>query len=535
MGALSKYVDDLGPLARFYDFGIGETRIDAAEDIQDRNDATAWVAYSATALIEGWSSMSGKMRNDALSVLFDVLLRSLSGLADPMIAALSKGITEMAGSIPILAFIVEILKVVIGTFVDIAKGVHERNLISSRHYLGAVRRRFIETAFADPRTWVMETRPTPLRIKYLGYASNRTGPVAGKRFCKSPAWRPTRDQTLMFLKTAPRKPTGECKPRGKYYVSCPFHNRDLYGDDCWKSNSTKDSAKLCQSEFTMSCLFYPWWSPGYPVAPMQVSHLDSGRVYIDPNKLVMSRQFALLTDPDANLRVSGTRLRRITSTFIDWWMPRASGEMGLWPVDEEGNMESLDDDRDSLLIDAAFRKDWTGLVGEAGLYYTADGLIRSYDDTDLTKWGVHSRASLGLGADGGNLAVTAAQYNTVVSMTLAFFTARANMLRNGNLMMRMVGRGKVDEMDSGVRDAIRDAAEIGGSNIKLNVARFVGKSPTPGFALADFKGRLRKGLTLRDIKKRFRDPGLEGSSAGGGGALLLGVGVVGLLYALTRK
>ncbi len=516
MAALHNYLGTLGSTARFYNFGVAGTEIEATGAIEARNDPTAWVSYGLTAMTKGWGSLGAG--SPAVEALLDLVLRSLSSLADTVFAAVGEAISAGFGSIPILNILVDMLDLVIGQFVEIGKMHGDMNAISSRRILAETRIFWIDTYLGEkPDRWLMETRQNVNRPKYRGEAGE-VQPVAGKRWNTAPAWRPTRDQALLFLDKAGRKPSGKCKVFNSYYLNCPAVLGRVNHTGCVKSVRTKDSADYCVSDITISALFYPWWSPGYPAGPMQIAQAYGNDPW-DPNASLIARQLALLTDPASNLRASGRKLSRMTSKFVTWWAGKELGE--LYPVDSKGN-RTANPGGEFLAIDSRRDKTWTGAPR---LYYDHDGLIRSYSGgIDLARWGLFNRDSLGRGKDGGNLAVTVAQYNTIVTMTLAFFTSRANMLRNGYLMRGIVETGQVGDLDKDVRAAVRDAAEIGGSNIPSSqVARvaFKKKGPTVAGIKAKLKGAPKKKFSLAGFKAKIggRSAMLDAvKRAGGAGA-----------------
>ncbi len=488
-GALANYIGGLGSAANFYNFGTAETKIEAAGAVESRNDATAWVSYGLSALAKGWGD-SLPAGSEATVALIDVLMRSLQTLGATIFATVGESITQGLGGIPIIGFIVDMLDLAIGEFVKISKLHSDMAVINSRRALAETRIYWIDKHMDSPRHWLMETHRNMNRPKYRGTAG-KVQPVVGKRWNTAPAWRPTRDQSLMFLDDAGRTPTGKCKVFNSYYLDCEVFIGRVTEYDCEKSYRTKDSAEYCVSDVTISALFFPWWSPGYPAGPMQVARAYGNDPW-DPNASLIGRQLALLSDPGSNLRARGRELSRMTAKFVAWWGSKENGE--VYPVTEKGNVKGYgpDEERPFLVVDEEHDEAWTGL---ARLYYDRSGLIRSYGGgEDLSRWGLFNRDSLGRGKDGGNLAVTVGQYNTIVAMTLAFYTARANMLRNGYLMRGLVERGEVDELDPDVRDAVREAALVDSTRI-----------PMPGFDLGGFKSTIgRKKFTLGGFKAKLR-------------------------------
>ena len=481
MAALHTYLNGLGTTAAFYDFGIAETEVEATQAVIDRNDPSAWVQYGLTAMTKGWQSLG--TGNPAVAALVDLVVQALLSVSDTVVSAVGEAISAGFGAIPILNIIVDALDLVIGEIVRYSKTMTTAQVIASRRILAETRIYWFDWYLKDdPNRWLMLTRPNMNRPKYRG-SEGDVQPIAGKRWNAAPAWRPTRDQSLLFLSKAGRAPTGKCSVFNSYYLRCPAVVGRVNNTGCEKSVRTSDSAEVCESDVTISALFYPWWSPGYPAGLMQVARAYGNDPW-DPNAALISRQLALLTDPAANLRAHGRDLSRMTSKFVSWWASKEQGE--LYPVNSKGN-RTENPDGEFRTIDAKKDPTWTGAPR---LYYGRDGLIRSYGGgEDLARWGLFNRDSLGRGKDGGNLAVTAAQYNTIVTMTLAFFTSRANMLRNGNLMRGLVETGQVDELDPQVRAAVRDAAEIGGSNISLSQVAEV---------------RFRESFDLKDLKSKLK-------------------------------
>jgi hypothetical protein len=142
-------------------------------------------------------------------------------------------------------------------------------------------------------------------------------------------------------------------------------------------------------------------------------------------------------------------------------------------------------------------------------YFGNDGLIYAYGDDDTNLYGIPAKTGPQSPKD---VAVSIAQYNTVMSATLAFMSARGNFLRNGPVMKALLKDFNVNQFDPGVRDAMK-------------YSRDVGKMLPPLMATEGVPGRMVK-MKRFDIDKI--------NTGDGAGAAALGVMAVGGLLAYLK-
>lgn len=216
----------------------------------------------------------------------------------------------------------------------------------------------------------------------------------------------------------------------------------------------------------ISALFYPFWSPAYPDATEvpERARLTGGfgetggkKTYtpVTANSLLITRQMALLTSPSVNLRAEAGRLLKFRDRFVAWFL-RSTGRERVRPI---GRNHIFERGGRILSIDASEKSDFVPSLDAPNQFYIdGDGLIQAYRPVDLTKWGVLATRGPHTPKDA---AVSIAQYNTVVSATLAFMSARANFLRNGPMMKVLLVDFDIKTFDRKVRAAMEYSASVG--------------------------------------------------------------------------
>ncbi len=449
---LEKYYAKIEDLTDFNPETIKEAGEEVMKAVKDdnRNDPTAWMAYAGTAMKQAWMSLPKEYRTQMINAMNDLIQQALAGV-DEVKGALQQ-VSDAISTIPIIGWIIDaVLQVV----VDIAKVVQitKRNREMSRARWK--RQRMVSTLddIDDPRDWVFVSAKVR---NYSHYVKVR----GGGDWSLTPSFRRS-GSTLMFSADPGPADKGKCGKTTGVEMSCDARS---YSDiACRKKPKKQSDSDICVRYLGISALFYPYWSPAYSVGPIEVpinenesvqTVLDDGG---DPNSILMARQVMLLTDPYANLRVRGERLREMTDRFVGTWQNQmkafgVGGKMGLLKIDEDGNAPGTPRE-DRMLIDERKDPKWSGAKSLRNrFYFDEDGRIVPYDGTDVNDWGIRTWGG------GGTLACSVGAYNAVVTNTMAFFTARSNMIRNGFRMKGLLMDHSIRRLDPEVRDAVKYAA-----------------------------------------------------------------------------
>jgi uncharacterized membrane protein YgcG len=516
---LTKYSAEIGWMpAGTSDIGL---EIQAALD-GSKNDPVMWVSFAAASLQRVWDALPEDIRTSAqiaLSQLIDLGMRGLGQLGE----AASAAVGSVAGAVPIIGMIIEALLAAIYGFVDLAKAQEDkRKNTAALHFMDSTR--WTVERLEHPNDWVFASSKV---ANYLNRASRDW-------WIKPSFSRAGRASDLMFTGTTGRSDKGDCSGKG-VEVYCGARTY-VNSADCRKRH---DDETFCTRYVSFSALFFPFWSPAYPdlssvkeKASHSNPHLE-GRGFFDAdivtaNTLLMARQMALLSSPTVNLRVDARRLLRIRDHFRNWFTNTskafgsyAGGEFGVLPVNRHHILQRGDG---AFSIDARKRPGFPKSQSDQNKFYFGDdGLIYSYGDAvDLTNWGVPAKRGQGTPADA---AVTIAQYNSVISATLAFMSARANFLRNGPTMRRLLADHKLRSFDRRVRLAMRYSADLGEM-----LPPPTGSVSTPGRAQGGH-GRRGGGRGGRGGR------GSEGDSSTGGGAggLVVAGGAAAALILFLRR
>jgi hypothetical protein len=297
---------------------------------------------------------------------------------------------------------------------------------------------------SSPNDWVFGIAQT------LNYTAR-----AGNEWRRRPCFRSGYIADRMFTGELGLPDSGSCN-KGVLYDCPPIYRSNNY-EDCWPKDSD-DAGKECIRRTGFSALYWPFWCPAYPAAPMTI--YMSGN---DPNELLMARQMALLSNPDANLQVNENHVLDVADTFVEWYLDQLEvyappgARYGLLAIDSSGSAPGTAV-KDRLTIDEEQRVDWAPAPSDRNkFYFDRYGMIRAYDfaGVDPASWGVRAAG----GVD--QLAVSVASYNAVVGNTYAFFTARTSFLRNGPIMNALVREYGANRYSSSVRPAVQYAADVG--------------------------------------------------------------------------
>lgn len=463
----------------------------------NRNDPAAWFAFAVDAVKVSWQALPDDLRREVFAMLNDLIVDAVADL----VVDVGDQIGNAVDAIPIIGDIIKIAVQLVYVFVDWAR--IKRNENEHRTVTNLQNAQFNTIKFMDdPRDWVMQRTRVQNYVKWMG---RRTGKGD---WTLRPSMRNSLGIDRMFWVDEGKRDSGWCGEG--VGMKCPefWDGAKQYGG-CTPHKSGNE-AYYCKRDIAISALFYPYWSPAYPPEPI-VTYVDDGP---DPNALLMARQLALLSNPDANLRVKGRRLRDKSNHFIDYFihMMKAFGvndKPGFLEINNDHQAPGTDRE-DRLLIDEQENPNYSPSKSNmTRFYFRPDGIIEPYSrasGNDPARWGVRTKSG-----DSGNMALSIDQYNSVVGMTNAFFAARANMLRDGALMKGLKADHGLNKYDEEVRAAISYAAGQGKT------------LPVYAPLLTKASEYSPKRTLVGPISRSGRVVGL----GGGGAGALLGLGVAG--------
>lgn len=477
----------------------------------DRNDPASWVAFAGASLQTIWDALPAEVRSEVWDALQDLVDRAIAEVPDIVANAVASAASDAAEAIPFIGAIIKALVIVIKSIVDVHENFESQRDQTSSQWKWAAR---YDTVRQDhPDEMVFKT--TYVR-NYLDYRSPRW-------YLRPCFGRSSGNANLMLVPSPGPKDTGSgCKDGVR--MDCPGGAAGGFFDEEDCDFHDKD-AKPCDRSLGLSSLFYPFWSPAYP----DVRSIG-GSEGLSPDQLMIEQQFALLSSPSVNLRVNADRLLEIRDRFVDHFFGQSKmaappgAEFGLVKVNAKGIAPGTAV-KDRLTIAPEREEDYAPYADRPDKFYLDEfGLIHAYPgaDASLDSWGV--RATRGPQTP-KMAAVTAAQYNAVVSSTLAFMSARSNFLRQGPIMKALLHDFDPYDFDPNVIAAMQYAADVGGS---MPMPTWV-----PGRKGDDAKPKRVERLPERIGKVKPKRLKKRRGRRGGGAVAVLAALALG--YAATRK
>jgi len=529
--ALEKYFGEIGGLTGFNPEINKESGLAVMKAVNGRNDPTAWMAYAGTAIKQAWSALPKEIRQQMYNAINDVIQAALDQ-AQHITDALSQA-AESMNSLPIIGQIIAMVIQLIGSIVV---GVKQTKAInrSISAYHKSMRMSLTFENYEDPRDWVFKSMSLENYTQYVG--SRKQG-----NWSREPCFgRAGLATNRMFAAKAGAADVGKCGHKNGVKMKCP-QKRAFGYEDCerYYKRQSKNPSSWCTRHLGVSALFYPYWSPAYAARPIDNAYVGTDS---DPNGILIGRQVMLLTDPYSNLRVVGADLRKMTDRFVAFWRQMmdvfaVGGKKALLRIDDNGNAPGTDK-ADRYTIDDRKNPNYSGSSSlKNRFYFTEEGRIIAYPKpgASVNEWGIRTSGGSGRGEDGGSLAVSVGAYNAVVTNTLAFFTARSNMLRNGDLMRGLLMDHPISSLDPEVRAAVQYAADKGGKlpgpgvPVKHMQFQALGKLPAKSMA-GKMAGAQAPKMSRFNIENDAFSKGGKGSAM----PLILGAAVLGLVVMKNR-
>lgn len=440
-----------------------------SKDIQkaldgDRNDPATWVAFAAKTMQTVWQSLPDDMRQAAQVALGDLIQLGLQNVGTLATNAIASAGSSIGNVIPLIGAIIEGLIVMIQGFVKLAKEVEsDREDTAAGHYMDSTR--WTVQRHEHPSSWIVK------KSRVINYLDR----YDGKWRLRPSFTRSGGASDLMFSDTKGAGDKGGCGIG--IWMKCGTKSF-VTSADCHKRY---DHDVACTRYLMISALFYPFWSPAYPdkTSVEEQARRTGGwgetggkKIYtpVTANSILISRQMALLTSPSVNFRAGEKRLLRARDQFREWFFrmsnafaPDRAGQapkpefFGVLPIGHNHIMQRVPMD-ERLSIDWNAEPDLPPAKAQNQFYFDDDGLIQAYTDADVTKWGIVARPGPHTPKDA---AISIAQYNTVMSATLAFMSARANFLRNGPMMKKLLADFDLKDFDDEVQSAMEYSASVG--------------------------------------------------------------------------
>ena len=532
--ALEKYFGEIKGLTGFNPEVSKESGKAVMAAINGRNDPSAWLAYAGTAIKQAWDALPKGIREkmrDAINDIIQDALDEVQGITD----ALSET-AEVANAAPIIGQIIGAVIVLVGEIVGAVKGTKAINRNISTYHK-AMRMSLTFENYSDPRDWVFKSMKLE---NYTQYVEPRKQGNWSREPCFGRAGLAT---DRMFSKRVGASDVGRCGHKNGVKMKCPM-KRDFGYEDCerYYKRESQNPSNYCSRHLGISALFYPYWSPAYASNPISNAYMGTSA---DPNAILMGRQTMLLADPYSNLRVVSASLLDMTDRFVAFWKHAldtfaVDGKKALLKIDENGNAPGTNTS-DRYTIDERENPNYTAShTLKNRFYFDEHGRILPYTGmASVNEWGIRASGGSGRGTDGGSLAVSVGAYNAVITNTLAFFTARSSMLRNGGRMRGLLIDHPKSSLDPAVQAAVQYAADKGvmlpGPMVPVKQMKFQAPDKVPAESMG---GKLAKPSIQHVSRFSMANTGHTGSAGGKGGSampILVGVAALGLIIMKGKK
>lgn len=484
-------------------------RSDIENLIKNKNDGKAWLTFAASSILESWKALPKGVRDDAMDAAYKLLDDALNDIGSIVEDAIGATATTIGEAVPIIGTIVKAV-------VDLVLKIYEAHVLlnKSEEAYSLVERDDAMSLtigkYKDPNEWILHQMKVENYLEWKGYRVGK-----GDWDLRPCFGRNSEESWLMFNEVGGQPDSGSC---GGVPYKCDI---DMNCEPNPKSGEGKD----CVRYLGISSLYFPFWSPSYPSIPVVRPALDSKDLvfdysysYYDMNRILIERQMALLTVPAVNLKVDGEMVQRFADRFKVYW-DSSYKQFGntLLKIDKHGNAISTAK-KDRVTIDVRFdENNAPSSSNKRKFYYDKDGLIQPYSGSgaDVSEWGIRAKG----GKYGDDyVGISAGSYNAVIGNTLAFFSARANFLRNGLVMKGMLQDYNVNTFWPDVRSAIQYSANYGKM---LPTAQAILQQP----------GRMEKPGRYSSDVERVR----KGSSKSSMPILLIGGGVLAIMALKGRK
>lgn len=510
--------------------------------LDDTNSFEEAAKYYGEVIPVIWGSLPEGIRDKTISAMQE-LIKNSGG-------EIGKNLSDTMNSAgPIVRFVMSIVRLGVDAGVLVAK----MNKASTKLYYALARLETFggeavneysgEVLHKTSRRWVFSQR-------YLkGLPRWVLGERGAVRWAWVSAFPPDQGESRTLFGIPLKKPSGSWSKKSGVALRCPVFtsSEETSWGGCKVRGATKkarkkNAAKRFSGEILINALSWPYFSPSMPSTPLSVfwSKGSSSPFFktdawgVDPNSELMYRQSMMLTNALRNLQVSGAKVANATQSFVNW-QKRQLGIVGekfsKFAIETPGRV----DNRGRLVGPYSSRwepdpeMDPDHYPGDKRkrFYFNADGLINAYpgyesEDLDLAKFGYRVR-------DTSSIACTFADANSLVSSTMAFFTARAAFLQNRAACRAIVEDGWLPSIDASMRSAVEETAASAPSQT----------SPAAGgLAVRRRAGRADPSNPPRAMTTSGARPGTYAAGAGqdarpiGGrikiaGAIVAGVGAIG--------
>lgn len=493
----------------------------------DLNDPATWLAFGAQSLQTLWASLPDAARAEVNAKLAQLVSLGLQGINQAS-QAIGPAMSAVSDAIPLIGAIIDAVLIAVTGFIKLAKEQeNDREDTAAGHYNDATR--WTVEQYENPNSWVLQN----------SHVVNFLDRYDGDWRLRPSFSRSGGASNLMFSAIPGPPDIGGC---GKgIWMKCGLKTFVTLAD----CHQNKDSDVPCDRRVMISALFYPFWSLSYPD---QTSITEKARkgggwgetgglvnyVPVTANSILMARQVALLTSPSVNLRVNADRVVGIKDRFAYYFTNalkafaeyKKNSFAGL-PINKYDH--TVERGQGTIFVDVDKAKELPGADEPNQFYFDGDGLIRAYSDGNLEAWGIPAKRGPQSPKD---VAISFAQYNTVISGVLAFMSARANFLRSGP-WMRQLSKGQdfnIKDYDKDVRAAMQYAIDYG-KQIPAPILKYQ-VSLIPGSAIPSRPKRLGK-----KPKRAPKDSGLSGAPSrfSAGEKILAGAGVATAGYVIWKR
>ncbi|OGS01721.1 MAG: hypothetical protein A2V88_04415 [Elusimicrobia bacterium RBG_16_66_12] len=414
MDALETYLET-GDVAAWGSFDLGidlEPTGDRARDV-----ATAG-AYTLKAVSLVWQALPEEVRGAALDALTDAIAKIVTELIAAIAEEAAETAAEAIEAIPIIGWVIKIVRALVVAFVDIAEAVDEaREDTTARNRAEQRREMFRGPASRLILNWI-EIRGFPAWQQ-----------------AETPRWRwaaamtPDRGEGSYWFGIGGLKSYGKWKVSNGVGLHCPSHQEARisgYWAGCKLIGNENDrfSARMWTN-----ALAWPYFAPNYPSRPMQVYISPETNKAIDPNLELIEAQLLALMDARTNFTINLEALINITTHFLTRWRSLIQAGVFVGHIADPMGSKQVEDHRRIWTPDLQRDHANVGSSSDRRFYFDDRGLVTTYpgfeaEQLDLATFGLMHEGEQGI-------ACSLADLNSVVASTRAVISARQRHLRDG--------------------------------------------------------------------------------------------------------
>lgn len=441
MNALETYLET-GDVAAWGSFDLGidlEPTGDQAADIETAG------RYTLKAMALVWQALPEDVRASAIDALTSAIAKVVTELIAKLAEDAANTAAEAIEAIPIVGWVIKIVRALVVAFVDIAEAVDEAREDTTARNRAEQR----EEMFREPVSRLILNR-----IEIRGFPAWQQH--------ETPRWRwaaamtPDRGEGSYWFGIVGLKSYGKWKVSNGVGLKCPSHQEariSSYWAGCELNGNEDDrfSARMW-----VNALAWPYWSPSYPSRPMQVYISPETNKAIDPNLALIKAQLLALLDARTNFAIDLPALLNVTTYFLTRWRDLIAAGVFVGKIDDPMGDKQVSD----------FRRIWTpdlqrdpanvASSSDRRFHFDDRGLVTEYpgfesEQLDLSMFGLRHEGEEGI-------ACSLADLNAVIASTRSVVSARQRHLRDGRTCAGIVKDGDHLTYPDDLRAAVEASA-----------------------------------------------------------------------------